>query len=532
MPQCGVVRFHTLVSALTCVAACGSQPGSTKQAPAESPTASSASALAADAGLVEVPEPPQLACEPGAQAVAAPAPEPTWYCTRPDGAKHGAVITLFPDHSIEIRGTYKHDALDGPWERRHASGAILEQGTYVAGLKDGTWRQTSPSGTPLGEYTLVAGSGVEQRWYEDGPLYSELTLKAGVPDGPARQLARDGVLINQMRFANGLLDGAHAFGTRNTMRFEETFAAGVLRGRRKIWLAGLLIADESYNRNGKRDGTYTSWRSNKIARITGEYANGRRTGEWIWNDRNGKQERAGRYSNGKRDGVWNEWDQDKLIFTGTYDVGKPIGDFVYYDRKGNELGRYTMQGGTGVALTFHASGRPSSKQRLFKGVEDGVYQELTPRGKLLVEGHYANGTKHGTWKEWNADGVIVLEQRWKRGKLDGVVKKYVDGKISLEAHYVDGTAEGSYTELRLGKPSVTGQFAGDLRTGTWTHHNADGAIVLTATYKAGALDGTWREVVASPPGVLEGQMTAGRRSGTWTRTDPAGGVRKLTYRTP
>jgi len=128
--------------------------------------------------------------------------------------------------------------------------------------------------------------------------------------------------------------------------------------------------------------------------------------------------------------------------------------------------------------------------------------------------------------------VIVLEQVWKRGKLDGVVKKYVDGKVSLEAHYVDGKAEGSYTELRLGKRSVTGQFAGDLRTGTWTHHNPDGAVVLTATYKDNVLDGTWRELVASPPAVLEGQMTAGRRSGTWTRTDQAGGVRKLTYRTP
>jgi len=32
--------------------------------------------------------------------------------------------------------------------------------------------------------------------------------------------------------------------------------------------------------------------------------------------------------------------------------------------------------------------------------------------------------------------------------------------------------------------------------------------------------------------VLEGQMTAGRRTGNWTRTDKTGSVRKLTYGAP
>ncbi len=463
--------------------------------------------------------------------IAGPAPEASWYCARPDGTKHGAFITVFPDQSIEVRGSYKDGALDGAWERHHVLGAIVEQGTYAAGQKTGRWRQSNPGGTTIGEYELVAGSGVEKRWYDEGPLYSETTLKAGVLDGPAKIYSRDGVVMDTLRYANGKLDGSHAFGTRGTMRFEETFAGGVLRGQRKIWLGTLLIADESYDRRGKHDGPYTSWRSNKITRVKGQFSSGKRTGAWVWNDRDGKKEREGSYVGGKRDGEWNEWNDDKLVFTGVYDVGKPNGDFVYYDRNGNELGRYTIADGTGIAVTFHANRKPSSKQRLYKGVEDGVYQELTPRGKVVTEGRFAGGVKHGAWKEWTADGVPVLEQSWKRGKLDGVVKKLVDGKPTLEAHYVDGKAEGAYAEYRLGKPSVTGQFADDRRTGTWTHYNADGTVVLTATYKTGVLDGPWRELVNDGNSVivLEGTMSAGRRSGTWTRTDKAGAVRKLTY---
>jgi len=536
-----VVRFHTLVIGLTLASGCGSGPGGPKNAPPETPTSTGivqvapVVEVAIDAGVPDAPEPPRLACESDTQAVPAPAPEPTWYCARSDGTKHGPFITMFPDQSIEVRGSYKNGVLDGPWERHHATGAIVLAGDYVAGKKSGRWRQSNPSGTTLGEYELVAGSGVEKRWYDEGPIYSELTLKAGVPNGPAKIYTRDGIVIDTMHYVRGKLDGSHAFGTRNTMRFEETFVAGVLRDQRKIWLAGQLIADEIYDRRGKLEGPYTSWRSAKITRVTGQFEGGKRTGAWLWNDRDGKKEREGSYVTGKRDGIWNEWNVDKLAFTGTYDVGKPNGDFVYYDRNGNELGRYTITDGTGVVLTFHPNHKPASKQRLVNGIEEGSYQELTPRGKVVTDGRFVGGKKHGAWKEWTADGVPTLEQAWRRGKLHGVVKKFVDGKLSLEAHYVDGKAHGAYAEYRLGKPSVTGQFADDLRTGTWTHYNADGTVVRTATYRNGVLDGPWRELVADGPSttiVLEGKMSAGRRTGDWTRTDKAGVVRKLTYGTP
>lgn len=486
--------------------------------------------IAIDAAIPDAPEPPKLACESGTAPMPATAPEPTWYCTRPDGTRHGPFITLLPDHSIEISGTYRDGTLDGLWERHDVGGAIVEQGAYAAGQKTGRWRQSSPTGTTLGEYDLVAGTGVEKRWFDDGPLYSETTLKAGVPNGPTKLYTHDGTLIDLMQFTAGKLDGTHAFGTRNTMRFEETFSGGVRRGQRKVWLQGQLIADETFDRRGREDGPYTSWRSAKITRVKGQFSSGKRVGAWLWNDRDGKKEREGNYVNGKRDGEWSEWSDDKLVFTGTYDAGKPNGDFIYYGRNGNELGRFTITDGTGVMLTFHSNGKASSKQRIYKGVEDGVYQELTFRGKVVTEGRYSGGVKHGVWKEWTADGVLVLEQLWKRGKLEGSVKKYLDGKLDMEATYADGKAEGAYAEYRLGKPAVTGQFAGDLRTGTWTHYNADGAVVLTATYKSGVLDGPYRELAGGI--VFEGQMTGGRRTGTWTRTDKAGVVRKLTYPTP
>jgi antitoxin component YwqK of YwqJK toxin-antitoxin module len=526
--QWAVVRFHTPAVVLM-VAACGSGPGGSKSVPVEPPQKPSTVQVIADAAI-DAPDPPKLACENDTTPTPGPAPEPTWYCVRPDGTRHGPFITLFPDNTIEISGTYKDGTLDGPWERHHAvTAAIIEQGAYANGQKHGKWRQSNPQGSVIGEYEMVSGTGVEKRWYEDGPLYSETALKAGVLHGAAKVYLHDGGLIANARHVKGKLHGPRAFGTKSSMRFEETFAGGVRRGPRKIWNQGLII-EETYDRRGRLDGPFTVTRTNKLPRVQGEYLSGKRTGDWVWHDRDGKKEREGSYVDGKRDGDWLEWVDDKLMFSGTYSLGRPNGTFTYFTKTGTELGKFDIKDGTGWMLTFHTNGKPWSKQWLYKGVEGGTFQILTRLGKPLLEGHYAGGVKHGVWKEWNADGVLLLEKTWKRGKLEGVVKKYVGGKLAMQATYVAGKAEGPYIEYRLEQPSVTGQFADDRKTGTWTSYGPDGAVVVTATYNAGVLDGPWRELVGGV--VLEGEMVAGRRSGTWTRTDKVGGVRKLTYRTP
>lgn len=481
----------------------------------------------ADAAVDEPAATPTLTCDNGTTPKLAPAPEPTVFCARADGTRDGPFITTFPDGSIEIAGSYVKGALSGPWQRRHPGGAIAEAGSYAAGLRDGRWRQSSTSGVQLGEYELAAGTGTEKRWYNDGQLYSELGVKAGIPHGAFRVFAPDGALLINAKYRDGKLDGAHLAGTRQTLRLEETFVNGVLRGPRKIWMLGALLADESYDRRGKLDGPFALWRNSRIKRVEGTYAHGVRTGAWTWSDRWGNKERTGSYSDGKRDGTWLEYRENKLFMSGGYAHDKPTGEFIYFDRTGTEIGRSTLANGTGTLTTFYFNKRPSSRQQLVNGLRDGVYQELTARGTLIVDGRYRADLKHGMWREWTSDGVLMLEQSWKRGRLDGLVRKYADGKLVLEATYKNGKAEGAYTEHRLGKPAVTGQFADDQRHGRWTSYDTEGSVVLTATYSHGVLDGPWREL--SGGAVVEGLMTAGRKTGTWTRTDRSGNVAKHTY---
>jgi uncharacterized protein len=527
-----VVRLHTAVWILTSAAACGSGPTAPRvplQDPPPPPPRG-VPVVVIDAAVPDAPEAPQLACEPGTSLEIARPPDPTWYCAKQGSIRHGPFLTTFPDGSIEIAGSYSDGLLDGPWERRAPSGGVVETGSYAAGQKSGHWRMLSATGTLLGEYELTAGTGVEKHWLDSGALYRERSLKAGVPHGPEKIYASDGTPVMVAHWNAGKLDGTHEVGTKTTLRIDETFAGGVRRGNRQVWQFGLLVLDESFDPRGRRDGDYTIWRNKKVARVHGVYDHGKRDGLWVWNDRDGNKERQGNYLDGKRDGPWTEWVENKIVFTGEYTRGRPDGQFIYYDRNENELGRFDIKGGTGSMLTFWPNKKVASRQQLAQGAADGRYQELTNRGKIVVEGRYRNDVKHGAWKEQTPEGVPTLEQRWRRGKLDGIVKKYVDGAVATEATYKDGKAHGPYAEYRAGKPAVTGQFADDRRTGTWTHHDAEGRVTLTASYKDGVLDGAWRQLVDGV--VLEGTMTQGRRTGTWTRTDKAGVVRQLTYRAP
>src|SRR6185436_10724696 len=126
-----------------------------------------------------------------------------------------------------------------------------------------------------------------------------------------------------------------------SLHISETFSFGRRRGPRQIWQFWALLIDEAYDANGKLDGAFAIWRDKKTPRVQGTYDHGKRVGTWIWTDKQNKREREGDYVEGKKSGTWNEYTEDKLTFTGNYTDGKPDGEFIYYDKTGAELGRFT-----------------------------------------------------------------------------------------------------------------------------------------------------------------------------------------------
>jgi antitoxin component YwqK of YwqJK toxin-antitoxin module len=530
--------------ALIVVAACGTAPSAPKATPPIEPThgaagpaggpgSAAAQVAPIDAGVPDAPPPrPRLACAAGtaARAITTEGPTTGWACLRPDGTREGSFVALFPDDTLAGDGGYADGALDGPWRRFHPGGALAEDGAYAVGKKDGRWRQLAPDGRVLGEYSLIAGTGIERRWYPSGQLYWERRLQGGIASGPATTYDVDGTVLVTERFAAGKLDGHRTAGTKATMLVDEEFRGGVRTGDRALWRRWVDVIDEAYDRHGQLDGPVVVWRDKKTPRLKGAYRHGHRDGPWVWTNRDNDKEREGTYAAGRKVGTFTEWVENKVVFTGSYSANKPDGRFTYFDGKGDEIGGFDMKDGTGWMLTFHPNHKVSSRTHFYAGSQDGGYQELTPKGKLVVEGHFSNGRRHGSWHEQTPEGVPLLDAHYKRNKLDGAFKKYEGGKVVVAATYVAGLLEGAYVESRGGRPAVTGTYLHGLRTGTWTTYDPDGRVIATASWKDDVLDGPWR-ALDGPGGeaVVEGPMAAGRRTGTWTRTERGGAVTHTTY---
>ena len=153
------------------------------------------------------------------------------------------------------------------------------------------------------------------------------------------------------------------------------------------------------------------------------------------------------------------------------------------------------------------------------GMYDGDFQHFK-NSKLKEFAQYKEGRRHGTTKEYFADGETVeKEYYYKEGKPDGIFKTYHhtgkllsekgykdglehgfdrayddSGKIIRESNYVNGKAEGNQTQKRIsaqGDYNINSNSSGGLLDGDYIEAYEDGKIKTKGAYKAGKKDGRW-----------------------------------------
>ncbi len=546
-------RSATLcVIASAALAACSGRPvGDRNATPTPNPFTSVATAVAANPTVVAkptampvatpAPAKSRLTCPTGTNAVSQWAFEvganvPAYFCTSSTGEQNGPFIVLYPGGATAITGTQQTDELHGAWHRFAADGTELESGVFDHGSKDGVWQQWSTTGALLGSYTMAHGTGVERLWSDDGRLIRERTLVDGIADGPASTFGPTGTPLITENFKHGVLDGPRTVGDKTVLRIDDKWRDGVRTGDRKMWRRGILLQQDGFDNKGRHHGKFMFWRDRKTFRDAGAYEHGRRVGEWKWFDSGGNVERIGGYVDGRRDGAWREMKDARTTWTGQYKSGRPDGTFTFFDYRGNIVGSFDMKDGTGTMLRFSSPKKVERKFEYVDGKPDGLYQELSTQGKVVLEGHYHAGKKHGAWIEKTAGGSWILGCEYARDKLTGDYRKYIGGKISVKARYGTGKQaglrHGEYQEFTGDTVTVQGQFADDLKTGTWNSYDSAGTLTSSSTWNAGVLDGPWQEFANGKPAVT-GLYRAGMRTGTWSWFDGNGTVvREVQHKAP
>ena len=65
--------------------------------------------------------------------------------------------------------------------------------------------------------------------------------------------------------------------------------------------------------------------------------------------------------------------------------------------------------------------------------------------------HYERGCKTGLWRKWYADGSLKEKVYWKEGQLDGKIESYdAEGKMILQGTYKKGKRQGWFCSIKEG----------------------------------------------------------------------------------
>ncbi|WP_298370843.1 toxin-antitoxin system YwqK family antitoxin [uncultured Lutibacter sp.] len=180
--------------------------------------------------------------------------------------------------------------------------------------------------------------------------------------------------------------------------------------------------------------------------------------------------------NGKRDGVWKKYYSNKNIrYQGTFKSGKEVGVFKYYSiisskhptiiktfSEKSDLAKVNFYTFEGVLESF---GEMKGKNRI------GTWLYYYPDKTLMIEENYKNGLLDGTYKSFYKTGKPNEIFNYTAGKLNGNAKRYADnGSILEDLYYKNGKLEGEAKYYNInGELIYYGNYENDEKVGKWKY---------------------------------------------------------------
>ncbi len=180
---------------------------------------------------------------------------------------------------------------------------------------------------------------------------------------------------------------------------------------------------------------------------------------------------------GQKHGLWKGIfdDSKRLRYDGTFDHGKEIGTFNYYDdTKESSL--------IGV--------------RSFDLKENSVYTTFYDQKKNIVsEGKSINKLREGNWKYYHEAALELMTlENYKLGKLEGLRTVYFkNGAIAEEMNYKNGIKVGEYKKFtEKGIVLETVDYKNNEYDGLAIYKDPDNNVVAQGLYKNGKKIGIWK----------------------------------------
>ena len=439
-----------------------------------------------------------------------------------------------------------------------SDGTLKMQGNYLNDEKNGKFIEYDYDGS-LSEYTYVKGllNGPYTIYYLNGNKKIQGNLKNGEKNGRVTSFSEDGSKEAEITYLNGIGNGPFVFYYSNgKIRMSGNYENDELDGLIREFDEGGNLTGEYYKKSGTMNGKFIAYSYNDENVLTfksqGNYLDGMQDGKWeYFIFENNKPELIGykTYSLDELDGPYYYFSGDSIIVT-NYDNGLLNGNhLVYYDLGSWLLGGVPKDTANCVLI---------SNGNYKNGLKNGFWKEYSISGQLLREGNYNENLEEGKWtyyfdmytgyKSDNSliapwSGMLYLEENYKKGKLNGEVKRFAyleeieEPCLSVEndtctttimvkrfesLNYINDILQGEYLLKDSNNVIITkGWYSKGQRDSFWfmrVYNEAD-TVLINTSYNYGLLNGKTDFYNSDSILTKTGYFDSDLRSGIWKEYD-------------
>ena len=185
---------------------------------------------------------------------------------------------------------------------------------------------------------------------------------------------------------------------------------------------------------------------------------------------------------GKKYGSWEKYDGKTLLWKARFYNGEPVGEFIYY-HPNKQIERtlyYYLNSPKVSCISYYTNGVKSSEGIFINKEKDGKWLYYNANGMLIAEENYEKGKKQGKFKLFlGQDGILLEEATWNNNLKDGEFNTYyTTGTIRIKMNYAKGKMHGGFENYyEDGTIWNRGQYKDDFRNGTWINYNREGKEV-------------------------------------------------------
>lgn len=394
-----------------------------------------------------------------------------------DDVKHGTATEYFKNGKLYMVSEYVKGERTGWYKGYYANGQVQAEGWLISNNKEGIWRFYNVAGKLEREafYVNNQANGPSKHYNGNGQInfmdYYDMDLIVRMEQYDAK-----GKVIHQQSFPSGTGKYYFIFPNGNTS-FEAGLKNGKYEGTYTSYYPDKSIKERGFYKNGKRDSLMVSYYPGGQENGRGHLRNGIRDGKWTYYNFDGKLEREINYLKGDEHGkdkiyvngeLRNEYNMDYDYMDGDqtiYGEDKKIA-LVYHYNEHDLIGySYTgedgalkplipIKNGTVGITSYYPNGKKAVEVKMVENKYDGKLIVYYSNGNVADEKTYAGTELNGIFRRFYIDGKPYYETTFKDDVLNGQEKLYAnDGKVLIKANFIMGDQHGiqEYNDPRTGK---------------------------------------------------------------------------------